>query len=80
MLVQKGVIVRLNPAGLAYVEDVKSKEISSFTFNKIDSYSGESAEELGLKLGSQVAFSIADGIVRSVQIPQTSVRAKAHGR
>ena len=80
MVVQKGTIVRLNPAGLAYVEDLKSKEIAAFTFDKIDAYAGESAKELGLKLGSHVAFSITDGIVRSVQIRQAPARAKAHGR
>ncbi len=78
---QTGTIVRVNPVGLAYTEDIKTKEIFSFTFDKIEGYRGESAEELGLIAGSRVVFSSSDGIVRSVQIHHSlAMPATAHVR
>ena len=81
MPLQTGTIVRVNPVGLAYTEDIESKTIYSFTFDKIEGYRGESAEELGLIAGSRIAFSSADGIVRSVRIHHSlAMPATAHVR
>ena len=81
MPLQTGTIVRVNPVGLAYTEDIKSKEVYSFTFDNIEGYRGESAEELRLIAGSRVAFSSNDGIVRSVRIHQAqAIPATAHVR
>jgi hypothetical protein len=74
----KGTIVRLNPVGLAYTEDTESKCVYSFTFDKIRAYRGESVEELGLKLGSLVHFSVQDGVIHTVQIHSQAVPAAAH--
>jgi hypothetical protein len=64
--------------GLAYTEDVESKCVYSFTFDKIRAYRGESVEELGLKMGSVVRFSVQDGVIRTVQIHTQSIPAAAH--
>ena len=72
MSLQSGTILRVNPVGLADAEDTKSKEIYSFTFDKIEGYRGQSVEELGLISGSRVAFSSLDGVVRSVRIRHTT--------
>ena len=81
MLFQTGTIIRVNPIGLAFAEDKKSKEIYSFTFDKIEGYRGQSVQELGLVLGLKVAFSSLDGVVCSVQIRHTlAIPATAHVR
>ena len=81
MALQTGTIIRVNPVGLAYTEDLESKDIYSFTFDKIEGYRGESAKELGLIRGSRVAFSSLDGVVRSVRIHHSlAIPAAAHGR
>ena len=81
MSLQTGTIIRANPVGLAHSEDIKSKEIYSFTFDKIEGYRGQSVEELGLISGSRVAFSSLDGVVRSVRIRHTlAIPATAHVR
>jgi excisionase family DNA binding protein len=50
-----GTIVRVNPEGLAFLEDNSGRKYS-FTFDKILGYAGESPEELGLVRGATVNF------------------------
>jgi len=52
-----GVIVRVSEDGLAFLEEADSKRCFAFTFDKIAGYRGQSAGELGLRIGSRVAFS-----------------------
>jgi hypothetical protein len=63
-----GLIARVNPAGLCYVEDTESRQIFAFKFDRIGGYAGQTAAELGLKTGTPVTFIIgSDQLVRSVE-------------
>ena len=49
----EGVVLEIVPGGLAYVEERGSKKRFAFTFGKIRDYRGETAQELGLRVGSR---------------------------
>jgi DNA binding domain, excisionase family len=55
-----GTIVRLDPNGLAFLQDDLSGAKYSFTFDKIVGYSGEPIGELKLSRGVQVRYLLAD--------------------
>ena len=64
-----GRVARVNPAGLCFVEEVDSKEIYCFRFDKVEGYAGQTAKELGLRLGKVVEFTTgADHLVRCVKL------------
>jgi hypothetical protein len=64
-----GLIARVNPAGLCYVEDSESRQIFAFKFDRIEGYVGQTAAELGLKAGTPVAFTTgSDQLVQSVEL------------
>ena len=65
------------PGGLAYVEERGSKKRFAFTFGKIRDYRGETAQELGLRVGSPVRFSVTDERVDEVELVAV---AHAHRR
>ena len=67
----EGIILRINEQGLGIMKDAQSQEQFVFTFDKITGYRGESAQELGLKVGARVLFnSTADTqVVVSVEKP-----------
>lgn len=44
------------------------EKIVTFTFDKILNYSGQSAEQIGLKEGSVVEFEAPEGVVQSVKL------------
>ena len=62
------------PGGLAYVEEKGSKRRFAFTFGKIRGYRGETAQELGLRVGSLVRFSVTDERVDEVELVEASHR------
>jgi hypothetical protein len=67
-----GIIVRLDRLGLAEVKTIDDGRVYPFTFDKILSYRGESAGELGLRLGAQVKFLADEGKVSDVEILQST--------
>lgn len=69
-LKQVGKIVRVTDQGLAYLSTGSGSERRDFpfTFDKIRSYRGQGAREIGLRKGVEVRFSEKDGRVESVEI------------
>jgi hypothetical protein len=65
---KKGVIVQVVKDDLAYIEEEISKRRFVFEFSMIKGYRGESAQELGLREGSQVLFRATDGIIAEVEL------------
>ena len=63
-----GVIRRINPAGLGYLEEEQSGKYYAFTFDKIQGYRGEEPKEIGLKVGAWVEFSVRDEQVTTLVI------------
>ena len=62
-------VARVNPVGLCFVEEIYSKQIYCFQFDKVDGYAGQTAKELGLRLGKVVDFTIdAQHLVRHVKL------------
>ncbi len=65
----RGTVARVNPVGLCFVEEVDSKQIYCFQFDKIDGYAGQTAKELGLRSGKLVEFTTdAHHLVRHVKL------------
>jgi hypothetical protein len=65
-----GKIVRVADYGLAFVSvgSGSQRRDFPFTFDKIRSYRGQPAKEIGLLRGTKVHFSETDGRVDSVEI------------
>lgn len=63
-----GVVVQVDRHGLALLKTKADGRVYPFTFDKIRLYRGESAGELGLRLGTQVQFSSLNGMVKDVEI------------
>ena len=65
----RGTVARVNPVGLCFVEEIDSKQIYCFQFDKIDGYAGQTAMELGLRSGTVVEFTTdAHHLVRHVKL------------
>ena len=65
----RGKVARVNRAGLCYVEEIDSREIYCFKFDRIDGYVGQSAKQLGLCRDSRVTFTTdAQRLVQSVEL------------
>ncbi len=65
----QGTVARVNPVGLCFVEEIYSKEIYCFQFDKVDGYAGQTAKELGLRLGKVVDFTTdAHHLVQQVKL------------
>jgi hypothetical protein len=62
-----GVILRVNEDGIAFLEETDSKACFVFTFDKLAGYSGQTAKELGLRVGSYVNFSHSGNAVLEVR-------------
>ena len=67
---QSGKVVRVADHGLAFVSTAVGgrRRDLPFTFDKIRSYRGETARDLGLKKGTEVQFSESDGRIESIEI------------
>jgi hypothetical protein len=65
---QSGTIVRLDNYGLAIVKTKETGDVYPFTFDKVLHYRGQSAREIGLRLGAHVRFLADDGKIRKVEI------------
>ena len=64
-----GTVVKLvKKSGLAYVQPDGSQSLLTFTFDKLDDYHGEDAEQLGLRDGSTVEFDFENNRIRSVKV------------
>jgi hypothetical protein len=63
-----GKVVRIHEAGLCFVEEIGSSTVHAFTFDKIEGYGGQSAEELGLTVGCTILFAIVGGRVSTVAL------------
>lgn len=51
-----GALIRINNAGLCFIEENTSGRRYVFTFDKIVGYAGQSPGELGLRIGRQLRF------------------------
>ena len=56
-----------NRSGLSAPPD-SNDQIMTFTFDKIQNYSGETADQIGLKEGAIVEFEAPEGIVQSLKL------------
>ena len=65
---QRGKILRVENWGLAYLEDPETSQVYPFTFDRIQGYSGESAANIGLRVGSSIQFAVNKGIISSVRL------------
>ena len=63
-----GVILEVVEGGLAYVEEEGTKKRFAFRFGRIRDYRGESAQELGLHVGSRVRFTTTGELVNQVDL------------
>ena len=70
----EGVILEVVPQGLVYVEEPQSKKRYVFTFGKIRDYRGESARELGLRVGTRLRFSTTGELVDEVELIEPAHR------
>jgi hypothetical protein len=68
ILKNNGKVIRIHEAGLCFVEEIGTSKVHAFTFDKIEGYSGQSSEELGLTVGCPVLFTTADGKVSAVAL------------
>ena len=73
----EGKVVQVIRSGLAYLEEDQSKERFAFTFGKIRDYHGESAGELGLRVGSRVRFRTTDDHVKEVELVEPVRRSES---
>ena len=66
----EGVLRRLTRDGFGIIEDNRSHDWFAFTFDKIVGYRGQDAQELGLSVGANIAFSVPVGsqVVASVEV------------
>jgi hypothetical protein len=72
-----GTVVQVDGHGLAFVKTVEDGRMFSFTFDKISSYSGETAGELGLVPGSLVRFFADNGVVKKVE--KVAIKPESYG-
>ena len=63
-----GVVVRLTPGGMGIVKDDETGHAYYFTFDKIPGYRGESAREVGLRVGSHATFANTVGSAAVTEI------------
>ena len=72
----EGIIVQVVPVGLAYLEDKASKKRFAFQFGRIQNYAGESAKELGLRVGVEVRFRATGDWIEEVELINPAKRRK----
>lgn len=73
----QGMIVRVNKGGLVIVRDDPSGNYYPFTFDKIQGYLGETADELNLRIGQGVHFHLQDGKITEVDLHVANADRKA---
>lgn len=62
------VVIRLTTSGLAYVLEDSSKCAHVFSFDKIRGYQGQTAEEMGLRIGAHVTLFVDGQMVDRVEL------------
>lgn len=65
----EGNVVRLEDFGLGFIQPEQSNQQYPFTFDKIEGYRGEPPNTLGLHVGSNVTFTLQNGMIDSIQLP-----------
>lgn len=71
-----GTVYRVENTGFGIVVADSTHDDYAFTFDKIEGYKGEYAEELGLRAGSAIRFVVNDGQVIKVKLQPGSFRQK----
>jgi hypothetical protein len=66
------VVGRVNDTGLAYVHTGQRTYV--FSFDKIENYKGETADELGLRQGTSVLLKVLGPHVTSVHLLEMSTK------
>jgi hypothetical protein len=71
-MIKTAKVLRSAANGVVYITVTPSDEVTSFSFEKIKGYKGQTAQELGLQNGKLVNIDFSDDLkeIRSVQILQ----------